>query len=396
MNDPIQELLSRGVAEIFVKSELEQALQSKKSLSVYYGVDPSGPAIHLGHAVLLRKLQILQELGHKIIFLIGDFTGMIGDPTDKNSIRQPLKRKEVLANAKTYKKQVSKFLNFTGKNPAKIVFNSKWNDNLKFKDVIELSGKFTVQQLLERDMFQKRMEENKPIGLHEFLYPLIQGYDAAVLEADMQIGGTDQTFNMLQGRYLTKALKNKTQMVLTCELLVGTDGRKMSKSFNNVIDIEDEPSEMFGKVMSINDDLIKKYFVLATRVPLEEIDLIINSNANPRDQKLILAEKITALYHGEKKAVAAKANFGKKFRQSSGEIKADFELALDKGSRTFSGLLGILVSGGLATSKSEARRKVEEGAVEINNERVSVNENRLLEINKGDLIRLGKRFLKIV
>ena len=385
MNDSVQELLSRGVEEIFVKSELEQALQSKRKISVYYGVDPSGPAIHLGHAVLLRKLQILQELGHEIIFLIGDFTGMIGDPTDKNSIRQPLTRKEVLANAKTYKKQVSKFLNFTGKNPARIVFNSKWNDNLKFKDVIELSGKFTVQQFLERDMFQKRIKEGKPIGLHEFLYPLVQGYDAAVLEADMQIGGTDQTFNMLQGRYLTKALKNKTQMVLTCELLVGTDGRKMSKSFNNVIDIDDEPNEMFGKVMSINDELIKKYFVLATRVPLPEVDEIIATNSNPRDQKIILAEKITEFYHGLKKAESAKANFINQFSKHS--VPSDIEtkivsLTVAPFVGTYSGISGL--------SKSEIRRLMKQGGVEVDGKKLT--EDVEIDFVEPKTVRVGRKY----
>ncbi len=384
--DKIQELLTRGVAEVIVKDELEQSLKSKKKLRIYYGVDPSGPVIHLGHAVLLMKLQVLQELGHKIIFLIGDFTGMIGDPTDRNAVRQPLTRKEVLANAKTYKRQVSKFLNFSGKNAAEIKFNSQWNDKMNFKDLIVLSSRFTVQQLLERDMFQKRIAEAKPISLHEFLYPVIQGYDAVMLDADLQLGGTDQTFNMLQGRHLMRTLKNKSHSVLTCELLVGTDGRKMSKSFNNVIAIEDEPNDMFGKVMSLTDELIKKYFVLATRVPLEEVDEIIENNKNPRDQKIELALAIVTLYHGEKKALAAKQAFIGQF--SKGELPTDIPTKkLPAGEYAAADLV---VMSGLVSSKSEARRLLEQNGIKINQETAG-SEKVKLDGKTKVLLQVGKR-----
>lgn len=389
--DKIDEIL-RGAGEVFTKMELEGALASKKKLRIYYGVDPSGAVIHLGHAVILSKLQILQQLGHKIIFLIGDFTGMIGDPTDRSAIRQPLTRKEVLENAKTYKKQVSKFLDFTGMNAAEIRFNSEWNDKLKFKDIIELSGKFTVQQFLERDMFEKRVVEGKPIGLHEFLYPLIQGNDAVELDANMQVGGTDQTFNMLQGRYLMRALKKKQQMVLTYQLLVGTDGRKMSKSYNNDIAIGAEPNDMFGKVMSLRDDLIRQYFVLATKVPLPEVDKIISENLNPRDQKFILAEEITKLYHGEKKASAAKEAFISQF--SKGELPqgmVEIKIKPD----TYD-VVELLVQNELATSKSEARRLMEQGGVKVNQQ--TYKEKVLEKIDGQEIVlQAGKRkFIKLI
>lgn len=386
-----EELLTRGVVDVFVKQELEEALRSKKKLRIYYGVDPSGPVIHLGHAVLLRKLELLQELGHKIIFLIGDFTGMIGDPTDRSAVRQPLTRQEVLKNAKTYKKQVAHFLDFAGKNPAEIKFNSKWNDSFSFKNLIELSARFTVQQLLERDMFKKRLAEAKSIGLHEFLYPVIQGYDAVMLDADVQLGGTDQTFNMLQGRHLMKSLKNKAHMVMTCELLEGTDGRKMSKSFGNVIAIDDAPNDMFGKVMSITDGLIKKYFILATQVPLQEIDAIIRDNKNPRDQKLILAEKITELYHGENKASAAKQAFVSQF--SKGRLPTDIQTK--KMSSGIYNYTDLLVAAGLAASKSDARRLIEQNGVKVDQKTISQG-SLILDGKHEFLMQVGKRkFLKI-
>ncbi|MDE2312121.1 MAG: tyrosine--tRNA ligase [Patescibacteria group bacterium] len=381
----------RGASEVFTKAELKAILASEKKLRIYYGVDPSGSQIHLGHAVVLSKLQILQQLGHKIIFLVGDFTGMIGDPTDRNAVRQPLTRRQVLENAKTYKKQVSKFLSFEGKNKAEIRFNSEWNDRLTFKDIIELSGKFTVQQFLERDMFEKRMNEGKPISLHEFLYPLIQGYDAVELDADMQVGGTDQTFNMLQGRYLMKALKNKAQTVITYQLLEGSDGRKMSKSFNNVINIEDEPNEMFGKTMSISDELIKQYFVLATWVPLEKIEEIIRL-PNPRDQKLILAEEITKLYHGEKKAVSARQAFINQF--SKGELPS--KIPTQRISQGTYKLSVLLFEAGLVASKSEARRVIEQRGVRVNGV-VAETDADLVKAKEGVLLQVGKRkFIRLI
>jgi tyrosyl-tRNA synthetase len=390
----LEELLSRGVEEIIVKSEVEKALKSGKQIRIYYGVDPSGPVIHLGHAVILRKLSKLQEMGHKIIFLIGDFTGMIGDPTDREAVRVPLTREQVLENAKTYKKQIAKFLNLSGKNAAEIRFNSEWNDKLSFKGVIELASRFTVQQLLERDMFQKRMAAKKPISLQEFMYPIVQGYDAVMLEADMQVGGTDQLFNMLQGRQLMKSLKNKNQTVMTFTLLEGTDGRKMSKSFNNVIAIEDEPNDMYGKVMSVKDELILQYFELATDVPMAEVKKVskeLESGKNPRDLKAKLAYEIVKLYHGEKAAEKAAENFQKTVVNK--EVPTDIP-AVDLLKKPMI-LADILVNNELAPSKSEARRLIEQGGVKVDGTAIT---DRGAEVTPytGMVIQAGKRkFIKV-
>jgi tyrosyl-tRNA synthetase len=390
----LEELLSRGVEEIIVKSEVEKALKSGKQIRIYYGVDPSGPVIHLGHAVILRKLSKLQEMGHKIIFLIGDFTGMIGDPTDREAVRVPLTREQVLENAKTYKKQIAKFLNLSGKNAAEIRFNSEWNDKLSFKGVIELASRFTVQQLLERDMFQKRMAAKKPISLQEFMYPIVQGYDAVMLDADMQVGGTDQLFNMLQGRQLMKSLKNKNQTVMTFTLLEGTDGRKMSKSFNNVIAIEDEPNDMYGKVMSVKDELILQYFELATDVPMAEVKKIakeLESGKNPRDLKAKLAFEIVKLYHGEKAAEKAAENFQKTVVNK--EVPTDIP-AVDLLKKPMI-LADILVNNELAPSKSEARRLIEQGGVKVDGTAIT---DRGAEVTPytGMVIQAGKRkFIKV-
>lgn len=391
----INEILTRGVEEVITRTELEKALKSTRKLRIYYGVDPSGPQIHLGHAVALKKLQKLQEMGHKIIFLIGDFTGMIGDPTDRNAVRQPLTRKEVLANAKSYKKQVAKFLKFEGKNPIEVRFNSEWNDKLSFKDVIELAGRFTVQQLLERDMFQKRISDKKPISLHEFLYPVVQGYDAVMLDADLQVGGSDQLFNMIQGRNLMKSLKNKTQMVMTFRLLEGTDGRKMSKSFNNVIAITDAPNDMFGKVMSVKDELIVQYLTLTTDLPMKEVDKYEKAmqagRMNPKDVKAILAFEIVKQYHGEKAAKKAVIDFEQKFVKK--EVPDD--IAEIKLPSKVDSLANILVAANLVASKSEARRLIEQGGVKVDGVAIGDREA-VLEPVKGMIIQVGKRkFIKV-
>lgn len=384
-----KELLTRGVSKIYTEKELKKALDSKK-LRIYYGVDPSGPVIHLGHAVHLRKLREFQKMGHKVIFLIGDFTGMIGDPTDRFAARQPLTRKQVLDNAKTYKKQVSRFINFSGKNPAEIRFNSEWNDKLNFKDLIQISSHFTVQRLLERDMYQERIRKGKSISLHEFIYPVIQGYDAVMLEADIQIGGTDQTFNMLQGRELMRGLKNKLNIVITLELLEGTDGRKMSKSFNNIIAIEDKPKDMYGKIMSLRDELIGKYFKLATELPqvkVREIEKRIKAGDNPRDLKAKLAYEIVKLYWGEKEAKKAEDEFNKVFRDK--DRPADIPEANLSGKD----LLDGLVSASVVSSKSEVRRLVAQGGIKVDDKQIP---DPFYKLTKGNIVRIGKRkWLKI-
>ncbi len=389
-----EELLTRGVGEVFVKAELEKALKLGKPLRIYYGVDPSGPMIHLGHAVHLRKLALLQKLGHKIIFLIGDFTGMIGDPTDRNAVRQPLTREQVLENAATYQRQVEKFLDFGGKNPVEVRFNSEWNDALGFKDLIQLSSGFTVQQLLERDMFQNRLKEQKPIGLHEFLYPVVQGYDAVMLDADVQIGGTDQTFNMLQGRQLMRSMRNKLQMVMTLTLLEGTDGRKMSKSFNNVIAVEDAPNEMFGKVMSLKDELIIQYFTLTTDVVLSEVKKIekqLAEGMNPRDAKVKLGKEIVKLYHSEKEAEEAYLAFQQVFVKNELPDEMEEVEVLDKNWP----LAELLHHADLVSSKTEGRRMIEQGGVRVDGAVIGDREA-TVRPKSGTVFQVGKRkFIKI-
>ncbi|OIP22457.1 tyrosine--tRNA ligase [bacterium CG_4_10_14_0_2_um_filter_33_32] len=383
------ELLSRGIEEIFTKNELKKVLSSSKKIKIYYGVDPSGSIIHLGHAVVLRKLRDFQKLGHKIIFLIGDFTGMIGDPTDRNGMRKPLIREQVLENAESYKEQASKFLNFTGKNPAVIRYNSEWNDRMDFKKIIELSAHFTVQQLLQRDMFEKRIKEDRPIHLHEFLYPVIQGYDAVALDADAQFGGTDQTFNMLAGRQLAKQLNNKIHTVLTFKLLEGTDGRKMSKSFNNYIGVIDLPFDMYGKIMSMKDHLIPQYLTLASDMSMAKVNKLIrelNEGANPKDIKAKLAFEIVKELHSEKDAKNSEIEFKKVFANK--EIPSDIP--------TFSiikkemKLIDLLLSLKLVQSKSDARRLVEQGAVDVDGTTIYEKEE-LLVPHKGMIIKVGKR-----
>jgi tyrosyl-tRNA synthetase len=385
-------LTNRGIDKIYTDSDFEKLLNSGKKLRMYFGVDPSGPIIHLGHAVVLKKMAEFQKMGHTVILLIGDFTGMIGDPTDRNAARQPLTREEVLENAKTYKEQAKKFLNFEGENPAELRYNSQWNDVLNFKDIIELSANFTVGQLLERDMFQKRISEQKPISLHEFLYPLVQGYDAVMLDADIQIGGTDQTFNMLAGRHLSKALKNKTNIVITCPLLEGTDGRKMSKSYNNFVGVEDTPFDMYGKIMSIIDDLIIKYFDLLTDISDEEIRDIkkkIESGENPRDYKAKLATEIVKMLHSQEEANEASAEFDRIFKEK--QKPTEIEDFIFAGSMN---IIDLLLESGLVSSKSEGRRIVEQNGLKIDDALITDIKTELSA--SGQVLQLGKRkFIKL-
>lgn len=312
MND---ELLTRGVSEVIPADELTKKFESSEPMKIYYGVDPTGPQIHIGHAVVLRKLREFQDLGHHIILLIGDFTARIGDPTDKDAARTVLTHEEVLANANTYQEQAAKILDFDGDNPAVLDYNSKWLDELKFQDVLELSSEFTVQQMLERDMFEKRLRDGKPIHVHEFMYPIMQGYDSVAMEVDMEMGGSDQLFNMLAGRTLLKSRTGKEKVVMTFELLEGTDGRKMSKSYNNIIGVTDEPADMFGKVMSLKDELIPRYFELATDVPMSTVKEAAErlKTENPRDLKVELAREIVTMYHSADDAASAEQAFFKVF-----------------------------------------------------------------------------------
>lgn len=389
----ISALLSRGVQEVIIRKELEERLKSGKKLTLYLGIDPTGSRLHIGHAIALRKLHEFQNLGHRVIFLIGNFTALIGDTSDKDAARKPMTPEEIEENFRTYKAQASKILDFS---KIELRYNADWLSKLKFKDIIELANKFTVQQMIEREMYRLRIKEGRPIGLHEFLYPLMQGYDSVAMDVDLEIGGNDQLFNMLAGRSLQKALRNKEKYVLTTPLLEGTDGRKMSKTYNNVINITDEPEDQYGKVMSIKDELIFRYFNLCTDVPLTEIAKMqreMQAGANPRDFKMRLGRKIVALYHGEAAAEKAEKEFVRVF-QKRGEPSEIPEKSMP---RPEYAICDLLFEIGLAASKSDARRLVEAGGVSIDEKRIKDWKSTIKLSKKPRLIKVGKRhFIKIV
>jgi tyrosyl-tRNA synthetase len=388
----VEELLSRGVENCYPSKDfVKNTLLSGKRKRIYYGVDPTGPALHLGHAIILMRLSLLQALGHEIVFLIGDFTAMIGDPTGKGETRIRQTRGEVLAQAKKYRAQASRFIDFRGANPAKILYNSKWLSKLTFNDVLDLASHFTVQQMVERDMFDIRMSSGKPIYLHEFLYPLMQGYDSVAMRVDGEVGGNDQTFNMLAGRTLLRQLKGKDKFVISFKLLTDSTGKKMGKSEGNMVTFEDGPEVVFGKVMSWPDSMIVPVFELATEVPLPRIRDIERDMAtgalNPRDAKMRLASEITTLLHSTEAAWQARATFEKVFRE--GGVPDDtFEIVVSVGAK----LLDVLAEH--LGSKSEMRRLFAGGAVqEIGGEKISdPNET----VKKAMMLRIGKhRFVKI-
>ncbi len=380
----IERLLSRGVENIFVKETLKNKLLSGKRLKVYLGIDPTGPTLHMGHTIPMMKLKEFQDLGHQVILLMGDFTAMIGDPTDKSSARKQLTHKEVLTNLKKYKKQASKFLSFTGKNPAQIKFNSKWLMKMNFKEVLELSSKITVDQMLKRDMFVRRHEEGKPIFGHEFFYPLMQGYDSVAMDIDVEVGGNDQTFNMLMGRDLVHEILKKDKSVIAMKLLADNTGKKMGKTEGNMISFEDNPEDMFGKIMSWNDSLIKIGFELCTNLEEKEI---INTN-NPKDQKMQLALEITKIYHGDKKANLAQEDWVKKFQNK--EIPDDLIQVFGEGE-----LIDILIGNKLITSKNQARRLFEEGAVLDLESKEKILDFKYIP-KKGQKFKIGKKlFIEI-
>lgn len=396
--EKINEVLTRGTENIYPNREfLEKALSSGKRLRIYCGFDPSAPALHIGNAIQINKLAQFQALGHEIIFLVGDFTGMIGDPTDKTAARKKLTRKEVLDNAKNYKKQAAAYLKFSGSNAAKIRYNSKWQDKLTFRDLIELASNFTVQQMIIRDMFQVRLKGEKPIYLHEFLYPLAQGYDSVAMDVDMEIGGNDQTFNMLAGRDLLKALKNKEKFVLTTKLLVDPSGKKMGKSEGNIVNLDENPIDMYGKIMSWPDGVLPVGFELCTALPFAEVRKmqteLEEGRANPRDLKMKLAFEITKTNHGEKKAREAEDYFIRTVQKKEvPEEIMNYELQTTNWK-----LVDLLVEIKMATSKNEARRLIEQGGIKVNEETIK-DLNKEIEISqKGVLLQRGKRqFIKVI
>lgn len=383
----IKELLERGVENVYPSRDyLEARLTSGEQLSLYVGYDPTAPTLHIGHAITLLKLREFQELGHKIIMLIGDFTAMIGDPTDKSATRVKLTREEVLENAKAYKEQASTILDFEGDNPAELKYNSEWLDTLTFVDVLELSSNFTVPQLLERDMFQKRLEEGKTVYLHEFMYPLMQGYDSVAMDVDGEAGGNDQTFNMLAGRTLMKALKDKEKFAIATKILADSTGKKMSKTEGNMIALTDAPEDMFGKVMSWTDEMILPGFELCTTLGLvgtREIAKQLKAGAHPRDMKLRLATEITKTFLGEDAAQQGFDHFSKVI-QGSGKPDEIEEL-----SPSAPDIVTVLIEAGFCKSKSDARRTIEGGGVKINDTKVESVE---VSVSSGDVIQKGKRF----
>lgn len=392
--DHIDELLSRGISNIYPSKEFVQAQIVKgKKLTIYLGIDPTGPTLHLGHAIPIKKLSEFQKAGHKVILLMGDFTAMIGDPTDKGTARKQLTHTEVMANLKNYKKQASALLNFTGKNKAEIKFNSKWLGKMNFEDVIDLASKMTVQQMLERDMFKKRTEENKPIFIHEFLYPLMQAYDSVAMNVDGELGGNDQIFNMLCGRDLMKTLKNKEKFVISVKLLEDNNGKKMGKSDGNMAKLSDNADLMYSSIMSWNDGLLVSSFELCTNIPMFEIEIIRKNiettSANPRDIKMRLARSIVTIYHGEKNAEEAEKNWENTFSKKEipdniGSINAKVEDLL----------IDLFLSNKIVASKMEFRRLVESGAItNLTNDEKILSAN---DVAKNGVYRIGKkRFCKI-
>ena len=382
----INELLSRGVENIYPKKEfLEAQLKSGKQLTLYTGYDPTAPTLHIGHGITMLKLRQFQELGHKVIMLIGDFTGMIGDPTDKTSTRQKLTRKQVLENCKNYQKQAASILNFKGANKVQVKFNSKWLAKMNTADLLELASNITVDQLLERDMFAKRRAEGKPVYLHEFLYPLMQGYDSVAMNVDGEIGGNDQTFNMLVGRDLQKIYNKKEKFVLTTKLLVDSAGKKMGKTEGNMVAFADSPEDMFGKVMSWSDDMIKNGFELCTRAVVPSEDEI---KREPMKYKLALATEITKTFLGEKFARKAQDNFVKTFS------KKETPDEMPELKPSAANIITVLVESKICKSTSEARQVISQGGVKINDKKVESIDT---QVKSGDVVQKGSRFfVKIV
>ncbi|MDD5214141.1 MAG: tyrosine--tRNA ligase [Methylococcales bacterium] len=381
--------LLRGTHEVLVEAELIKKLAENRPLRIKAGFDPTAPDLHLGHTVLINKLKQFQDAGHEILFLIGDFTGMIGDPTGKNVTRKPLSREDVEANAKTYQEQIFKILD-----PAKttVMFNSTWMNAMSSAELIQLAAKNTVARMLERDDFHKRFTGNQPIAIHEFLYPLIQGYDSVAMKADVELGGTDQKFNLLMGRQLQEAFGQKPQVVMMMPILEGLDGvQKMSKSLNNYIGIADAPDEMFGKIMSISDELMWRYFELLSFRPMSEIaawNSECENGANPRDYKVKLAQEIIARFHDEAAAVKALENFEARFQRGAIPDEMD-EVELNILAESL-GIANLLKDANLTASTSEAIRMINQGAVKIDGEKV---ENPKLEIAAGSthVYQVGKR-----
>ena len=381
--DKIDEVLTRGVAQVLPDKKGLHDLMAKKKIKLYQGFDPSMPSLHLGNYVGLMKLRQFQKLGHEVIFLVGDFTGMIGDPTDKLATRPKLTREQVLENAEAWKEQASRLLDFDGDNPARIMFNSEWSDKVSFKDLIEITSNVTVQQMIERDMFQERLKSNTPIYLHEFLYPVAQGYDCVAMDVDLEIGGNDQLFNMMIGRSLMKAIKGKEKFVLTTKLLVDKEGKKVGKTTGNALFLDSTPEKFYAGVMSFPDETILLGFELLTEASLDGVEEKIKKS--PMMEKKRLAYEIVKLLWGEKSAKDSEKSFETTFQEKAPtfDIKVKAEETLAK----------TIVPFSPRNSMASVKELIRQGAVDVNGEKV-IDGNMSLKV--GDEIKVGERtFIKV-
>ena len=393
------ELILRGTVEVIqldeLKAKLSESLKEQRPLRIKAGFDPTAPDLHLGHTVLIQKLKHFQDLGHQIIFLIGDFTGMIGDPSGVSETRKALTKEQVLANAKTYEQQIFKTLN---PEKTRIEFNSRWMSAMPTETMVEVCSHYSVARMLERDDFSKRYRDQKPISIHEFLYPLVQGYDSVALEADVELGGTDQKFNLLVGRDLQRDYGQQPQVVLTMPLLEGTDGvRKMSKSFGNVIALEDRPADMYGKLMSISDDLMMRYYELLTVLNLEDV-----KQQHPMEAKKTLAEQLVRQYHGDHGAQEAKADFQQRFQKRDFPDEPDAHVVLKSQDLVNSNdpsmsIVDVLMRTRLVLSKGEARRLISQDAIQVNGEKMNdINGVLTFKRDQKYSMKIGKRKFAIV
>jgi len=387
----IKEILNRGVDEIIDKNNLERKLKSGKQLRIKHGIDPTGPKIHIGRAMQFWKLKDFQDLGHKIVLIIGDFTAQIGDASDKQAMRKVLTENEIKENMKDYANQIGKILDMK---KVEVRYNSEWFKKMKVRDFVSLQMIFSAQQIIQRRNFKERWDDGKTIGFHELDYPIFQGYDSVMVKADIETGGTDQLFNLQAGREIQKHFNQTPQDIMTLKMINGIDGRKMSTSWGNIITIIDEASEMFGKVMSMSDDLISEYLEVATRLPFEEIEKIKNLQ-NPRDQKSILAKEIVKMYHGEKEAIIAEEEFNKVFRNK----ETPTDIPFFETSKNIYSILELLFEAKLSSSKNEAKRLVEGGGVKIINgdkEEKIIDWKKEINLKNGMIIKVGSRkFIKI-
>jgi len=382
-----EEILKRATQEVVPKELAAEKISSGKKLRVYLGIDPTGSKLHLGHSVPLRKLKAFQEAGHHVIFLIGSFTAMVGDPTGRETAREPLTKEQVMKNFETYKEQARLILDF---NSLEIRYNHEWLEKMSFAEIMKLAGHFTVQQMLQRDMFKERLKKEEDLSPNEFLYPLMQGYDSVVLDVDCEIGGNDQLFNMLCGRKLQKAYGKREKFVLTTKLIEGTDGRKMSKTYDNCIYLTDEANDMYGKLMTIKDDLILTYMECVTDIPMADIKDVeqkMKSGSNPKEFKMRLAKEIVTMFHGPKEGAHAEEQFQSVF--AKGGVPDDMpEMKAKKGEL----LIDLLLRAGTVSSKSEARRLIDQSAVTMNDRTVATHDQ---PTEKG-IVKVGKRkFIKI-